>query len=68
MTEVQMQSIVRDAINLDKEDKIRVMIMVRRHNSKLVNFKADGCRIILNNLPEGVINEIYNFIRHKLQS
>lgn len=68
MTEVQMQSIVRDAINLDKDDKIQVMLMVRRYDSKLINFNVDGCRIILNRLPEEVIKEIHNFIKYKLQS
>ena len=68
MSEVQMQSIVRDALNLDRENRKQVMLMIRRHNSSAVNFKADGCRIILNKLPEELIREIYNFIQYKIQS
>ena len=68
MSEVQMQSIVKDALNLDKENRRQVMLMIRRHNSSVVNFKADGCRIILNKLPKELIQEIYNFIQYKIQS
>jgi hypothetical protein len=63
-----MQSIVRDAINLNKEDRVQVMLMIRRHNSNLPNFQVDGCRIILNKLPEELINKIFNFIQYKIQS
>jgi len=63
-----MQSIVQDALNLDKENRVHVAKIIYRHNQELIHMKADGCRIILNKLPEEVINEIYNFIQYKLKS
>ena len=68
MSEVQMQSIVRDSLNLDRENRKQIMLMIRRYNTNAVNFKSDGCRIILNKLSKELIQEIYNFIQYKIQS
>lgn len=67
MTEIRMQAITQDALNLDKENRILVAKIIYRYNPDLVYIKADGCRTILNKLPEEVINEIYNFIQYKLK-
>jgi len=62
-----MQSIVQDALKLEKENRILVAKMIYRYNSDLVYLKADGCRIILNTLPEELITKIYKFIQYKIQ-
>lgn len=68
MSEIKMQSIVQDAPNLDKDSRVTVAKIIYRHDPNLLFFKIDGSRCILNNLPENVINEIYNFIENKLRS
>ena len=67
MTEIQMQKIVQDVLNLDKDNRILVAKMIYRYNPELLYIKADGCRAILNKLPSDLINEICNFIQYKLK-
>jgi hypothetical protein len=68
MTEVQMQMIAGEGRNMSPEDAKRIMQMIHRYNPDVLNFKQDGCRIILNKLPDKLINEIYNFIQYKIVS
>lgn len=68
MTEIQMQSIVQDALNLDRDNRVLIAKMIYRHNPDLIFVKADGCRIILNKLSKEVVREIYNFIQYKIKS
>lgn len=68
MSEIKMQSIVQNAPNLNLENRKAVAKIIYRHDPKVLFFKIDGSRCILNNLPEEVINEMYNFIENKLRS
>jgi hypothetical protein len=68
MSEIKMQSIVQDVLNLGREDRVHVAKMIYRHNPDLIYMKPDGCRVILNKLNEELINKIHNFIQYKLTS
>ena len=68
MSEIQMRAIVRDVLNLPKDDCVHIMRMIKRHDSSLLIFQNDGCRVILNRLPAELITEIHNFVQYKLHT
>lgn len=52
---------------LTREEKLDVTyIFVRMGYKKNIKESSDGCRINLDDIPEGVINNVYGAIYHKL--
>lgn len=52
---------------LKKEDNIQIRDIVLQTNKKSISEHPDGIRIFLNDLPDSVINRIYNFIKKQLE-
>jgi len=61
-----MGVICSEVVNLSDEDKKTLMIMVKRHDAHLLKRFPDGTRIVLNKLPPKVVENMYNFVKRRL--
>lgn len=56
--------ICEESLHLTKESKIHIITIIKRHDPSVLREFGDGTRIRLNQLPESIILQIYNFIKH----
>ena len=61
--------IITEARNLDYDDKLYVLDILRQHIPiKCIKQHADGSRINLDRLEENIINKIYHIIVTKIKA
>jgi hypothetical protein len=56
--------ICEEALHLTKDAKIHIMTILKRHDPNVLKPFGDGTRIKINDLPETIILQIYNYIKH----
>ena len=64
--DLQKQIICAEAHSLPKEDRIRILSIIKRYDPDIIKRFPDGCRIDLSLLPESVIQNIHDKIKYIL--
>jgi len=59
--------ILSESPNLDYDDRVEILVIVKQHGIDYIIEKKDGCRIRLNKLPIEAIMQIYDFMRRRLE-
>lgn len=60
-----LMTYIRDSIqNMDKQNHIEVLKMLKKHNNIVINSNKSGIRINLSELDNNIINELLNYIKH----
>jgi hypothetical protein len=60
-----LMTYIRDSIqNMDKQNHIEVLKMLKKHNNIVINSNKSGIRINLSELNNDIINELLNYIKH----
>lgn len=63
MTEVEKNFIISESSNLEYNDMVQILVIVKRYGKEYIMEKSDGCRINLNKLPEEGVMQIYRFMK-----
>jgi hypothetical protein len=59
--------IISESPNLEAEDRIEILVIIKQHGIEHVIEKRDGCRIRLDKLPPEAVMQIYDYMRRKLE-
>ena len=65
--EIEKEFIVSESSNLDREDRIEILNIVKRYDIKFIKEKRDGSRVRLDRLPEDAVMQIYDFVRRRIE-
>ncbi len=65
--EIEKEFIISESSNLDNDDRVEILMIVKRYDVKYVIEKKDGCRVRLDKLPEDAVMQIYDFMRRRLE-
>lgn len=63
----EINFILSESPNLDYDDRIEILIIVKQYGTEYIIEKKDGSRIRLNQLPEEAVMQIYDFMRRRLE-
>jgi len=66
--DAEMNFILSESPNLDYEDRIEILIIVKQYGTENIIERKDGSRIRLNKLPEEAVIQIYNFMKRRLEA
>jgi hypothetical protein len=64
--DIEKEVICCEAIHLSREDKIHILKMVKRYDASMLKKFPDGTRIRLDSLTEDLVQNIYDYMKHKL--
>ena len=67
MAEIEKNFILAESSNLEYDDKVSILAIVKRYGKQFIMEKGDGCRVNLNRLPEDAVLQIYRYMKITLE-
>lgn len=64
----EVDFILSESPNLDYEDRIEILVIVKQYGTENIIERKDGSRIRLNKLPDEAVAQIYDFMRRRLET
>ena len=61
--EVEKRMIISEIKNLNKENKLVILSIIKNYDQSIIYEQKDGCRVDLDKLPSDIIETILNKIK-----